>query len=97
MKGYQWHSIAARNLMCLSGMNNPRYSMIQCANALLEEVGIDKPPIDLRIVASFQRVKEIQYLTMKHAGRLIPDGYDFTIQVNASHTRGKQNFTIGHE
>src|SRR3989442_2278286 len=91
MRRNEWHSAAARNLMRSTGLSDPREAMIQCAADLLREVEINKPPVDLRLVASFQRVK------MVHAGRLIPDGYDFIIQVNASHTRGKQNFTIGHE
>ena len=80
-----------------TGMNDPRDAMIQCAADLLGEVEINKPPVDLRLLGSFQRVKDIQRVKMVPAGRLIPDGCDLIIQVNVSHTRGKQNFTIGHE
>lgn len=89
MRRNQWHSATARNLMRSTGLSDPREAMLQCAADLLEEAEINKPPVDLRLVASFQRVKDIQQVKMVHAGRLIPEGYDYIIQVNASHTRGK--------
>ncbi|MDA8188228.1 MAG: ImmA/IrrE family metallo-endopeptidase [Dehalococcoidales bacterium] len=83
--------------MHTTGLNDAREAMGQQAEALLDEIGIDRPPVDLRIVGSFQRVRDIQMLAISDAGRLIPDGNDFIIQVNAGHSRGKQNFTVGHE
>lgn len=83
--------------MRATGLTDAREGMVQQAAALLDEIGIDQPPVDLRIVGSFQRVKDVQSLAMSNAGRLIPDGNDFIIQVNAGHSRGKQNFTVGHE
>jgi hypothetical protein len=79
------------------GMRDPRDAIVACAIDLLAEVGIDKPPVDLRIVASYQRVKEIQRVRMSHAGRLIPIGSDYIIQVNASDNPARQNFTLAHE
>src|SRR5437016_4006644 len=93
----QWYSDTAKNMIRATGTKDPRDVIIQSAAKLLEDAEIDKPPVDLRIVGSFQRVKDIQFVMMKHAGRLIPDGHNFIIQVNASHKRGKQNFTIAHE
>jgi IrrE N-terminal-like domain len=80
-----------------NGMRDPGDAIVDCAIDLLEEVGIDKPPVNLHIVASFQRVKEIQRVRMSHAGRLIPVGSDYVIQVKTSDKPSRQNFTAAHE
>ncbi len=97
MRGRLWCGAAARSLMRTTGLADAREAMVQQVVALLDEVGIDEPPVDLRIVGSFERVKDIQSVVMPQAGRLVPDGSGFTIHVNAHHSHGKQNFTIGHE
>jgi hypothetical protein len=79
------------------GMKDPQDAIVDCAIELLEEVGIDKPPVDLRIVASYQRVKSIQKVAMEHAGRLIPVGSNYVIQVRSMDSPSRQNFTIAHE
>lgn len=97
MRSRQWYSHTAKMLMRVTGLPDAAEAMVQRVEALLNEVEANEPPIDLRMVASFQRVKQIQPMVMSQAGRLVPDGHDFIIQVNAQHSIGKQNFTIGHE
>ncbi len=97
MRGRQWYSAAARSFTRTTGLIDAREAMVHQVVSLLDEVGIDEPPVDLRIVGSFQRVKDIQSVAIPQAGRLVPDGGGFIIQVNAQHSRGKQNFTVGHE
>lgn len=98
MRVRQWRSGAARSLMALAGKRDARVAMAQQVRALLEEAEVHAAPVDLPTVASFQGVRDIQKLPMHHAGRLVPlpDG-GLHIQVNEAHSRGKQNFTVGHE
>lgn len=93
----KWYSASARELLRMTGSPDPSAAMRQCACQLLDEVEVTTPPINLRMVASFQGVRAIQPVVMVHAGRLVPKGSGYIIQVNAHHSNGKQQFTIGHE
>lgn len=97
MPGRRWYSPAAKLLMRVTGTADARQAMVQQVHELLDEAEVKRPPVDLGMVASFQRIKQIQPTTMPQAGRLVPDRNDLIIQVNAKHTRGKQNFTAAHE
>jgi len=91
------HSPAVRALMNATNKGSPEDAILERAVRLLEEVAIDKLPVNLGIVASYQRVKSIQRVNMSQAGRLIPVEQDYIIQVNMNHLPSKQNFTIAHE
>lgn len=67
---------------------------------LAEELGRDgevEPPIDMRLLASLQSVVSIEERISPHAGCLINDGGRLRIEVSATDSRERQNFTIGHE
>jgi hypothetical protein len=83
--------------MRATGTSDPRDAMVHRALVVLREAEVKAPPIDLPMVASFQGVREIEAVVMPQAGRLVPRGDGLVIQVNADHTLGKRNFTIGHE
>lgn len=92
-----WHSPAAALLTHVTGIGDPPQAMEHLVGDLLRDVDVRTPPIDLRVVGSFQHVNDIRLTEMAHAGRLVPEGKGFVIQVNARHSQGKRNFTVGHE
>ncbi len=90
-------SAIARELCQITGAHDPHSAVQQLAQALLEDAEVAAPPVNLRLIGSFQKIRDIQEAVMPHAGRLLPDGANYLIQVNAHHSRGKQRFTTGHE
>ena len=97
MMSSHWRSAIARELCQITDASNPRHAVQQLAQALLEDAEVTAPPVNLRLIGSFQKIRDIQEAVMPHAGRLLPDGANYLIQVNAHHSRGKQRFTTGHE
>lgn len=93
----RWFSPAARSLMALTRMDDPRVAMVQRAEDLLQEAEVTRPPVELEPVASYQNVRRVEAVPMPGAGRLIPEGDGFRIQVNERHSRSKQRFSAGHE
>lgn len=97
MLSSRWKSAIARELCQITGASDPHRAVEQLAQALLEDAEVTAPPVNLRLIGSFQKIRDIQEAVMPHAGRLLPDGANYLIQVNAHHSRGKQRFTTGHE
>ena len=97
MLSQHWKSAIARELCQVTGARDPHRAVQQLARVLLEDSEVAVPPVNLRLVASFQKIRDIQEAIMPHAGRLLPDGANYLIQVNADHSHGKQRFTTGHE
>lgn len=97
MPSRSWHSLVAREIMQATNTRNPQTGIVQLARALLNEAEIAASPVNLHLLASFQRIHEIGEVDMPHAGRLIPEDAHFRVEVNARHSRGKQRFSIGHE
>ncbi|MHB1004921.1 MAG: ImmA/IrrE family metallo-endopeptidase [Chloroflexota bacterium] len=97
MMGRWLGGAAAKALMAADHTGDARGAVIGRARRLLEEIAVEAPPVDLRMVGSFRGVREIQTVRMASAGRLVPEGAGFVIQVNADHSRGRQNFSAAHE
>ena len=93
----RWFSTAAAALCSYAGQDEPASAIRRCADTLLAHAGATEPPVDLNLLASCQRVRKIEHVEMVEAGRLIPDGDGYVIQVNARHPDGKRRFTVGHE
>lgn len=92
-----WQSSIARELIRASGQADPRPAMIQRARSLLEDAEVATAPVSFDIIGSLQRIHTIEAVTMREAGRLIPDNKGFRVQVNQAHSISKQRFTTGHE
>ena len=97
MPSQHWQSAIARELCQITGARDPLRAVQQLAQTLLDDAEIAAPPVNLHLLASFQNIRDIQEAVMPHAGRLLPDGANYLIQVNAHHSTGKQRFTAGHE
>ena len=97
MPPHRWSSASARELCQETGTRDPRLAIYQLTLTLLNDAEVNAPPVNLRVIASFQNIRDIQEAVMPHAGRLLPDGKNYLIQVNAHHPRSKQRFTTGHE
>lgn len=97
MRPRRWQSDAAQALCILTGLRDPEDAMLACANGLLDEAGIAKPPVPLDVLASFQDIRAIERILMTASGRLIVRPGGSIIQVNANESPSRQNFTIAHE
>lgn len=97
MHSRRWQSASAQKLCQETGTNDPRLAIQHLTHALLDDAEVVAPPVNLRLIASFQNIRDIQEVVMSHAGRLLPDGKNYLIQVNVHHSKGKQRFTVGHE
>jgi hypothetical protein len=93
----RWRSAEAQQLIRLTGAQDPRGAIAQLADTLLREAEVVAPPVDLRLVGSFQGVRDIVAVPMKQAGRLVPTGDGYVVYVNAGDSSGRQNFTAAHE
>ncbi len=70
----------------------------EAANDLLQELGVEKPPVPVERIA--RRIKaEVRYEPFdgELSGMLIREGKRVIIGVNASHPKTRQRFTIAHE
>lgn len=70
----------------------------QAAKDLLQELGVEKPPVPVERIA--KRLKaEVRYEPFdgELSGMLIREGNRVIIGVNASHPKTRQRFTIAHE
>lgn len=92
-----WHDSHVLALARSQGTSDPEEAIRVLCKALIDETGSCGPPIKPEILASFRGVDAIRRVPMKEAGRLIPVGDSFEIEVNDSHTAEKQNFSIDHE
>jgi hypothetical protein len=61
-------------------------------------VNLHKPPINLRLVASIMDIQpEFNYVEMKQSARIVSRDGKYYIDVNKSHSKQRQRFSIGHE
>jgi hypothetical protein len=79
------------------GQGDPVGAIRRCADSLLADAEVAEPPVNLDLLASYRRVRKIEPLDMTEAGRLVPEGDAYVIQVNRWHPEGKRRFTVGHE
>lgn len=93
----RWLSTAAAALCSYAGEDDPFGAVRRCVDSLLADAEVDAPPVNLDLLASCRRVRKIEHVEMVEAGRLIPDGDGYVIQVNGRHRKGKRRFTAGHE
>lgn len=93
----RWHSTAAAALCSYVGQGDPVCAIRRCVDSLLADAEVDAPPVSLDLLASCRHVRKVERVDMVEAGRLIPDGDGYVIQVNGRHGEGKRRFTVGHE
>jgi hypothetical protein len=81
-----------------TGKGSPLAAIEALASELVDVAGLNGPPVDLELIASFRNIIQIVFHDMPSAGRLVPqpDGF-LRIEVNSRHSTGKQRFTIAHE
>jgi hypothetical protein len=66
------------------------------AAGLIDELGLE-PPIDLRVVASYQGVRDIRVSPSPWAGSLFADGDELVIQVRSTDGPRRRRFSGFHE
>jgi Zn-dependent peptidase ImmA (M78 family) len=93
----RWASPEAAVLCKVMGEVNPIVAITKRAMALIDEAGFEGPPFPPQILASFRDVLNIRRTQMRGAARLVPEPGGLVIEVNQSHSPGKQNFSIDHE
>lgn len=93
----RWRSEAAAAICKLAEADDPQTAIFLLADALLKVAGTTGPPVDLELLSSLRRVRQIDLLEMTEAGRLVPHEGGYLIQVNQSHGARKRRFTIAHE
>jgi transcriptional regulator with XRE-family HTH domain len=92
-----WNSLEALALTKVVGIEDPVQAMKQQARRLIDKGELQGPPTDLRLLASIQDVLSVAAMPMREAGRLVPTSKGLLIQLNASDTARRQNFTTAHE
>lgn len=93
----RWLSTAAAALCSHVGEADPVGAIRRCVDSVLGDAEVDAPPVNLNLLASCRRVRKVEHVDMVEAGRLMPDGDGYVIQVNGRHGEGKRRFTVGHE
>lgn len=97
MRQRNWRGRDARLLMHQTGMPDPLRAVARVAQDLLDEAGFAEPPFRPEVLASLADIAEVRRRHMEHSARLVPEGGRLVIEVNAEHSRGRQNFSIDHE
>jgi hypothetical protein len=97
MPAKRWRSKAAAAVCAHTGAADPQEGIHRLVDALLDAARVESPPADLELLASLRRVRQIDLLEMVEAGRLVPNGTGYLIQVNQRHSDAKRRFTIAHE
>lgn len=70
----------------------------QIATRVIDELGIDEPPIDVEMVASYLGIADItQDPQLVEAGCLICDGTRVSVRIRQSDAATRQRFTLCHE
>lgn len=92
-----WRSEAAKSLCATHGADDPVSIILRLAEQLVADTGLSRPAKNLKILASFQDIIDIQECQMPDAGRLVPTERGLVVQVNASHLLPKRNFSACHE
>lgn len=92
-----WHSKAAAAICLLAGESDPLVAIRRLVDGLLERAEITEPCPPMKQVASFRGVRDIVPCEMAQAGRLVPEGKGYLIQVNKRHSEEKQRFSCAHE
>src|SRR4051794_11213037 len=93
----RWFGSEARVLETVMGETDAARAMQRKAWQLLDDAEMVQPPFSMSRAASFQGVRTIRTAPMAGDGRLVPEEGQLVIEVNESHTRGKQRFTVAHE
>jgi len=97
MRAYRWQSRQAHLLCEATSTADPVQGIRLLAAELIDLVGFEEPPFDPRVMASFRNILDIRSAAMQSDARLIPNAQGLLIEVNESHSRGKQNFSADHE
>lgn len=95
---HRYYSEAAQSLVEHTGINDPLQAIENLANDLLQDAGVNAIPVNLELLASLQGVESVDTIDMDDSGRLIPlPNGGYRIQVKASDTLGRRNFSCAHE
>ena len=97
MAARRWIGREAAALKLVTGESNPILAIEKLAANLIDDAGFDKPSFNPETLASFRGVSEVRRVAMASAARLLPEKGSLVIEVNESHSTGKQNFSIDHE
>lgn len=73
-----------------------KYILEKC-HELLKEAGVENPPVDPRILASFRGVDEVIEDDIEEAGVLLPINGTFKILLRKIDCEGRKRFTCCHE
>jgi len=93
----RWRSKAAAAICLLADADDAEEAILRVVDNLLDEAGFSQPPVDVELLASLRRVRRVDLVEIAEAGRLIPEGLGYAVQVNLRHTETKRRFTICHE
>ena len=97
MADRSWRSNAVLALCRHTGLRDPVDAVFELVDSLLEGAKVLEPPVDVDLLASLCRIREVRPVEMAEAGRLVPDGAGYVVQVNQRHPETKQRFTVAHE
>ncbi|MDT4995297.1 MAG: hypothetical protein QOH97_5189 [Actinoplanes sp.] len=78
------------------GGDDPEAVIRRLCEELLDEAGADIP-VDMRMLASFRDVAEIEVVSQKEAGCIFFDGSRLIMRIRAEDRKERRRFTIGHE
>lgn len=74
-----------------------RYEVLQRTRAAFTAVAKDFPPTDLVKLAASLGVRTVRASPLATDGRLIRSGPDLVIELNNSHSKARQRFSLAHE
>ena len=88
--------------LCAShGETDPEQLILRLCQELIDHCALQAGPIPLRVLASWQGVREIHRSPIHPAsgcsGLLVPSDGGYEITVNSGEPRERQNFSIAHE
>ncbi len=86
-----------RRMCTHHGDDDPERIVRRLCAQLLEDAEVNTLPVDLRLLASFRGVREIEAVSMLEAGCIFAHDGHLKIQVREQDPERRQRFSIGHE
>ena len=81
---------AVQRLLAEQGGTQPSETIQRLCLELLDEAGVDQPPVDLRMLASYRGVRTVTEVDSAEAGCIFWDGSELRIQVRSSDSPRRQ-------
>jgi hypothetical protein len=91
----KWHSSTSKLLRDITGLYDPLDVIAKIVADFRMEVGLDGPPYDMKVYASFRGISRIEEADLDCDGELLWSKR--MIRVNRRHPPGRQNFSVAHE